>query len=46
MKSIYIYDIEADALEKIANDNDISTADVIEMLADYINDMKQANGLR
>lgn len=41
-----MYDIEAKELEKIADDNDTNVAEVVEMLMEYAEDMKQANGLR
>lgn len=46
MKQITVYDIEADELEKIADVNDTSIAEVIEMLMDYVEEMKKDNGLR
>lgn len=46
MKQITVYDIEADKLEKIADVNDTSVAEIIEMLMDYIEEMKRDNGLR
>lgn len=46
MKQITVYDIEADELEKIADVNDTSVAEVIEMLMDYVEEMKKDNGLR
>jgi hypothetical protein len=45
MKSILVYDIEEDALEKIANVNDTTIAEVIEMLMGYADEMKKDNGL-
>ena len=45
MKTITVYDIEAEAIEKISNDNDIPECEVIEMLMDYVEQMKQDNGL-
>lgn len=46
MKQIAVYDIEADELEKIADVNNTSVAEVIEMLMDYMEEMKKDNGLR
>lgn len=46
MKQITVYDIEANELEKIADVNDTSVAEVVEMLMDYIEEMKRDNGLR
>jgi hypothetical protein len=45
MKNILVYDIEADEIEKIADENDMSIAEIIEMLMDYAEDMKRDNGL-
>jgi hypothetical protein len=39
MTSITVYDIEANELEKIADVNDISVAEVIEMLMEYAEEM-------
>lgn len=41
MTNIMIYDIEAEIIEEIADKNDLTNAEVIEMLADYIDDMKR-----
>lgn len=46
MKNITVYDIEAEELEKIADANDITIAEVIEMLIEYAEEMKENNGLR
>lgn len=46
MKTISVYDIEADVIEKISDDNDISECEVIEMLMEYVEQMKQDNGLK
>ena len=45
MTKILVYDIEAEELEKIADVNDISVADVVEMLMSYAEEMRKANGL-
>ena len=46
MTKINIYDIEAEELEKIADANDLTIAEVVEMLTDYIEDMKRDNRLQ
>lgn len=46
MKRITVYDIEAEDLEKIADVNDITIADVVEMLMAYAEEMKKDNGLK
>ena len=45
MKSIMVYDIEADELERIADANDTTVAEVIEMLMAYAEDMKKDNNM-
>ena len=45
MKSILVYDTDAESIEKIAERNDMTTAEVVEMLMDYADDMKSDNGL-
>ena len=44
MTNITVYDIEAEDLEKIADENDITIADVVEMLMEYSEEMKKDNG--
>ena len=46
MTKILVYDVEADDLEKIADANDISTAEVVEMLMAYAEEMKKDNNLK
>lgn len=46
MKTISVYDIEAKEIEKISEDNDIPECEVIEMLMEYAEQMKQDNGLQ
>lgn len=46
MTIITVYDIEAKKLEKIADENDTTIAEVVEMLLEYAEDMKKDNGLR
>lgn len=45
MTSIMVYDIEANELEKIADANDTTIAEVVEMLMGYVEEMKKDNGL-
>jgi hypothetical protein len=45
MTKILVYDVEAEELEKIADANDISVADVVEMLLEYAEEMKKDNNL-
>ena len=42
MQKITVYDIEAEQLEKIADDNDTNVAEIVEMLFEYVEDMKRA----
>lgn len=46
MTKILVYDIEAEDLEKIADMNDISVAEVVEMLMAYAEEMKKDNNLK
>lgn len=45
MTNITVYDIEAEQLHKMADVNDTSVAEIVEMLMDYVEDMKRDNGL-
>ena len=45
MTKITVYDIEAEELEKIADENGTNVAEVVEMLMAYVEDMKKDNGL-
>ena len=45
MQKILVYDIEAEALEKIADANDTTVAEVVEMLMEYVEEMKKNNNL-
>ena len=38
MTNIGVYDIEAEKLEKLADDNDTSVAEIVEAIFDAIND--------
>jgi len=44
MTKISVYDTEAEAIERICEDNDVTEAELIEMLMDYINEVKADNG--
>ena len=45
MTKITVYDIEAEDLYKIADANDITVADVVEMLMAYAEEMIKDNNL-
>lgn len=45
MTKILVYDIEASELEKIADANDTTVAEVVEMLMEYAEEMKRNNKL-
>ncbi len=44
MKQISVWDIEADEIEKICDVNEVSEAEVVEALMDYVEDVKKDNG--
>lgn len=46
MVNIRVYDIEAEKLEDIADVNDTTVAEIVEMLIEYADEMKEANGLK
>lgn len=46
MTNIVIYDIEAEQLHKIADANDTTVAEIVEMLMDYAEEMKKDNGMK
>ena len=46
MTKILVYDIEAEELEKIADVNDMTIADVVEMLIAYAEEMRRDNNLK
>ena len=46
MTKVLVYDVEAEDLEKIADTNDISIAEVVEMLMAYAEEMKKDNNLK
>jgi hypothetical protein len=45
MQNILVYDIEANELEKIADANSTTVAEVVEMLMEYAEKMKRDNKL-
>ena len=45
MTNIIVYDVDAEAISKIADVNGLSVAEVIEMLMEYLEDMKRDQGL-
>lgn len=46
MKKIEVFDCDAETIEKICNDNDMSEHEVIELLLDYVQDMKAEYNLK
>lgn len=46
MTNITVYDTEAETIQRVADDNDITVAEVIEMLIDYVEDMKNDYDLK
>lgn len=46
MTKVLVYDIEAEELEKIADANGTSVAEVVEMLMAYAEEMKKDNNLQ
>ena len=46
MTKVLVYDVEAEDLEKIADTNDMSVAEVVEMLMAYAEEMKKDNNLK
>lgn len=45
MTSIRVFDVDADEIEMIAYDNHIIVAEIVEMLMNYVEIMKEDNGL-
>ena len=43
MTEIWVYDTEAEAIERICEDNDVTEDELIEMLIDYIDEIKVFN---
>lgn len=46
MKEIKVYDTEADSIEIIAENNDMTVAEVVQLLCDYIEYVKLDNNLK
>ena len=46
MTNIEVYDMEAEMLEKIADVNDTTVAEIVEMLVGYVEVMKVDNELK
>jgi len=44
MTNISIYDVEADMLNRVAETNDATVAEVVEALCDYLDEVKADNG--
>ena len=44
MTEISVYDTEAEAIENICESNDVTEAELIEMLMDYIDEIKDYHG--
>lgn len=44
-KYILVYDTTEEEIEKIAEANDLPTSEIIDMLMDYVEEMKKDNGL-
>ena len=45
MQRITVYNIEAEAIENIADINDMTAAEVVELLMEYAEEMKRDNNL-
>ena len=41
MKRIQVYDCEAETIEKVCEDNDMTEWELIELLMDYLEDLKR-----
>lgn len=46
MQSITVYDIEKKKLESVAENNDTTTAEIIEQLMEYLPEIMEFNGWR
>lgn len=46
MERISVYDTDAKIIEKICDDNDMTECELIELLLEYVEQMKNDNGLR
>ena len=45
MTKILVYDIEEEELEKIADANDTTVAEIVEMLMEYVEEIKKEHDL-
>lgn len=45
MTRINAYDTDAQIIEKVCEDNDITECELIEMLMEFLDDVKEDNGL-
>ena len=41
MKTIRIYDCDAESIEKVCNDNDMSEHELIELLLEHLDEVKE-----
>lgn len=46
MQTITVYDIEKEKIEKVAENNDITTAEIVEQLIEYLPEIMEFNGWR
>ena len=46
MKTIRIYDYDAERIEEVCEANDMSEHELIELLLDYLNEVKEENNLK
>lgn len=46
MKAIHVYDYDAERIEKTCEANDMSEHELIELLLDYLDEVKEENGLK
>ena len=46
MTKILVYDIEAEIIEKLADDNDMTIAEAVEIIMECIDDIKLLTGLK
>ena len=44
MTNLTVYDVEAELINKVADVNDTTVAEVIEALCEYIEEVKEDNG--
>ena len=46
MTKITVYNADADTIEKVSDDNDITEAEVVAILCEYLEEAKKDNGWR